>query len=123
MEQAELSLQTGKECLSGPLRITCMSDLGRQHIAPLLSAFVKDNPEVTPYLHLSDGITSLAEDSYDLGIRYGNLIDSTMIAKKLASNRRVLCASPEYLKKRGTPQSPQDLLNHDCLAMVRVTSH
>jgi len=76
VEQAELSLQTGKECLSGPLRITCMSDLGRQHIAPLLSAFVKDNPEVTPYLHLSDGITSLAEDSYDLGIRYGNLIDS-----------------------------------------------
>jgi len=120
VEQAELSLQSGKECLSGPLRITCMSDLGRQHIAPLLSAFVKDNPEVTPYLHLSDGITNLAEDGYDLGIRYGNLIDSTMIAKKLASNRRVLCASPEYLKKRGTPQSPQDLLNHDCLAMVRV---
>jgi DNA-binding transcriptional LysR family regulator len=121
VEQAELSLQSGKECLSGPLRITCMSDLGRQHIAPVLSAFVKDNPEITPYLHLSDGITNLAEDGYDLGIRYGALTDSTMIAKKLASNRRVLCASPEYLNRRGTPQTPQDLLNHDCLAMVRIS--
>jgi len=121
VEQAEYSLQSGKECLSGPLRITCMSDLGRQHIAPILSAFVKDHPEITPYLHLSDGITNLTEDGYDLAIRYGTLADSTMIAKKLANNRRVLCASPEYLNKHGTPQTPQDLLKHDCLAMVRVS--
>lgn len=120
IEQAEQKLQTGREGFIGPLRITAASDLGQQHIAPVLSTFVKDHPGVTPTLYLTDGVVNLAEQGFDLGIRYGVLADSTMIAKRLARNRRVLCASPDYLKRKGLPITPDALSDHDCLAMVRV---
>lgn len=119
VEQAEHSLQSGNECIAGPLRITTMSDLGQQHIMPILSNFVRQYPDVTPYLHLSDGIVNIAEEGFDLAIRSGILPDSSMIARRLVSNRRVLCASPEYLKRKGIPKEPKDLENHDCIVGVR----
>jgi DNA-binding transcriptional LysR family regulator len=121
MEQAETSLQTGQTSFTGVLRITAPSDLGQQHIAPVLSKFVELHPGITPYLHLSDRITDLGGDGFDLGIRYGTLDDSTLIARKLASNSRVLCASPHYLERRGMPLIPEDLTQHDCLSMIRMT--
>lgn len=121
VEQAETSLQTGQTSFSGPLRITAPSDLGQQHVAPVLSRFVDKHPDITPYLYLSDGVINLAEDGFDLGVRSGVLVDSTLIARRLASNRRVLCASPDYLKRKGTPMTPEELANHDCLTMVRMT--
>jgi DNA-binding transcriptional LysR family regulator len=120
VEQAELSLQSGKENFSGPLRITSTVDLGQQHVAAVLSEFVKLHPEVSPYLHLSDGLVNLADEGFDLGIRYGLLADSSMVAKKLVTNRRVLCASSAYLARNGVPQTPEDLQGHDCMAFIRV---
>lgn len=68
---------------------------------------------------VNDNLSNLAESGLDIVIRYGELADSNLISRKLASSRRVLCASPQYLAKKGTPVTPQDLAQHDCLAMVR----
>jgi DNA-binding transcriptional LysR family regulator len=121
VEQAETSLQTGQTSFTGALRITAPSDLGQQHIAPVLSKFVEKHPEITPYLYLSDSIVDLVGNGFDLGIRFGSLKDSTLIARRLASNRRVLCASPDYLKRKGIPLLPEELIIHDCLTMVRMS--
>lgn len=121
VEQTETRLLTGQESFAGPLRVTATSDLGQQHIAPLLSKFVEDHPDVRPCLHLTDGVVNLTEEGFDLGIRYGVLPDSTMVARKLADSRRVLCASPDYLERKGVPTTPDALADHDCLAMVRAT--
>ncbi|HBY84851.1 MAG TPA: LysR family transcriptional regulator [Colwellia sp.] len=119
VEQAETSLQTGQTSFTGVLRITAPSDLGQQHIAPVLSKFVEEHPGITPYLYLSDSVVDLVGNGFDLGIRFGSLKDSTLIARRLASNRRVLCASPDYLKRKGIPVLPEELTQHDCLTMVR----
>lgn len=121
VEQAETSLQTGQTNFAGPLRITAPSDLGQQHVVPVLSRFVDEHPDITPYLYLSDGVINLAEDGFDLGVRSGVLADSSLIARRLASNHRVLCASPNYLKRKGAPMTPEELAGHDCLTMVRMT--
>jgi DNA-binding transcriptional LysR family regulator len=121
VEQTEARLQTGQASFAGPLRITATSDLGQQHIAPVLSQFVKEHPDVRPCLHLTDGVVNLTEDGVDLGIRYGALADSTLVARKLANSRRVLCASPDYLERKGVPATPDALAKHDCLAMFRAT--
>ena len=119
VSEAEAQLQTGRESFSGPLRVTAPSDVGQQFVAPVLSRFVGQHPAITPHLHLSDGIVNLAEGGFDIGIRYGLLTDGSLIARKLASSRRVLCASPAYLRQHGKPKTPRDLSNHECLVMVR----
>jgi DNA-binding transcriptional LysR family regulator len=121
VEQAETSLQTGQTSFTGALRITAPSDLGQQHIAPVLSRFVALHPGIRPYLYLSDSVIDLVGDGFDLAIRFGTLEDSTLIARKLANNHRVLCASPDYLKRKGMPFEPEELAQHDCLSMVRMT--
>lgn len=120
VEQAETSLQTGQTSFTGALRITAPSDLGQQHIAPVLSKFAEEHPGVIPYLYLSDSVVDLIGNGFDLGIRFGSLKDSTLIARRLASNRRVLCASPDYLQRKGIPMQPEELTQHDCLTMVRM---
>ncbi|GAB5451140.1 MAG: LysR family transcriptional regulator [Halioglobus sp.] len=119
VKQAEGRLQAGRTSISGPLRITATSDLGQQHVAPVLERYIAEHPDVEPYLYLTDGVVNLAQEGFDLGVRYGVLADSGMIAKKLAKSHRILCASPRYLKRKGTPRNPDDLANHDCLVMVR----
>jgi len=121
VKQAEARLQTGRKSFTGPLRVTATSDLGQQYIAPILSKFVKAYPDVRPCLHLTDRVINIAEEGFDLAIRYGALADSTLIARKLANSRRVLCASPAYLRRNGVPATPSVLVGHDCLAMVRAT--
>jgi len=107
------------ELLTGSIRITASSDLGHQHVAPVISKFIQDHPDVSPYLHLSDGIVNIINEGFDCGIRYGEMPDSNLIAQKIASSRRVLCASPDYLKRKGVPKTPQDLYQHECLTTTR----
>lgn len=120
VDEAESVLRHGRQSFAGRLRISAPSDLGQQHIEPLLAKFTEAHPEVKVYLHLSDGLVNLNEDGFDLALRYGKLEDSSMIARRLCSNQRVLCASPEYLERMGCPKIPEDLLKHSCLAMVRT---
>lgn len=119
LAEAESQLVSSRSQLTGPVRISAPSDLGQQHIAPLLSKLVKKHKDIVPHLHLSDGVVNLVELNVDMAIRYGEPSDSSLIAKRLASSRRVLCASKAYLKKNGTPKRPDDLKQHNCLAMVR----
>lgn len=74
---------------------------------------------MVPYLYLNDDVSNIAESGIDIVVRYGELADSSLISRRLSSSHRVLCASPKYLAKYGTPLTPQDLVNHNCLAMVR----
>ncbi|NAX23167.1 MULTISPECIES: LysR family transcriptional regulator [unclassified Vibrio] len=119
VKETENLLQTGTKEVRGTLKISAPRDVGKQYISPMLSEFSAQYPEVIPYLYLNDNLSNLAESGLDIVIRYGELADSNLISRKLASSRRVLCASPEYLAKKGTPLTPQDLAQHDCLAMVR----
>ena len=120
MDEVEAVLTAGTVELSGALKITAPSDFGRQYIAPALAEFVKENPNVTPSLHLNEGVVNIIEQGFDLAIRFGNLPDSNLISQPLGNNRRVLCASPSYLKKYGTPTTPEDLANHQCLILDRL---
>ncbi|TFH92860.1 LysR family transcriptional regulator [Vibrio ouci] len=119
VKQTENLLQTGSKQVRGTLKISAPRDIGKQYISPIVSAFCEQYPDVTPYLYLNDNLTNLAESGLDVVIRYGELADSNLISRKLASSRRVLCASPQYLARKGTLLTPQDLAEHDCLAMVR----
>lgn len=119
VKETENLLQTGSKEVRGTIKISTSRDIGKQHISLIVSEFCELYPDVIPYLYLSDNISNLAESGLDLVIRYGELADSTLISRKLASSWRVLCASPEYLKEYGTPISPQDLAHHNCLTMVR----
>lgn len=119
VKETENLLQTGTKDVRGTLKISAPRDIGKQYISPIVSEFSQRYPDVIPYLYLNDNLSNLAESGLDIAIRYGELADSNLISRKLASSRRVLCASPEYLAKKGTPITPQDLAQHDCLAMVR----
>jgi len=120
ISQVEHKLTSSRESISGPLRVTCTSDLGRQHIAPLIDEFIKDHPDVQPFLNLSDSVTDLTESNIDVAVRYGMSPDSQLVAQKIATGRRVLCASPDYLKRAGTPKLYTDLKDHQCLTMVQI---
>lgn len=118
VNEVESEILGNQSELKGSLRITAPSDIGRQLVMPVLSKFVVNNPAIHPYLHLCDGVMNIMEEGYDCAIRYGSLPDSTLVARKLTNNHRVLCASPEYIKRKGTPKTPQDLIHHDCISLV-----
>ncbi|HTM28662.1 MAG TPA: LysR family transcriptional regulator [Rhodanobacter sp.] len=104
--------------VSGTLRVTLPASFGRQYISPLLPAFLALHPRVKLSVNLNDQMLDLVGSGFDLGIRVGALDDSALVARQLAVNRRVLCAAPDYLRRRGTPRSPADLAEHDCLLLV-----
>lgn len=101
----------------GLLRVAASASFGRLHIVPALASFMKAYPDIRIDLRLSDTVIDLAANGIDVAIRIGELKDSTLIAKKLAPNRLILCASPDYLAKHGTPLHPNDLTQHECIAL------
>lgn len=103
--------------VAGTLRVTVPAAFGRQYLSPRLPGFLARHPNLKLAMDLNDQIQDLVGEGFDLAIRIGQVDAPNLIARRLASNRRVLCASPDYLKKRGTPQRPQDLVEHDCLLM------
>ena len=119
VKETENLILNGVKEVKGSLKISAPKDIGKQYILPILSEFCKVYPDVVPYLYLNDDVSNIAESGIDIVVRYGELADSSLISRRLSSSQRVLCASPEYLAKYGTPLTPQDLVNHNCLAMVR----
>jgi DNA-binding transcriptional LysR family regulator len=117
--QALALLQEGQALLnadgpvSGHLRLSMPSDVGRNILLPWLDAFQKNYPQVTLSLQFSDRVIDLFRDPVDVAFRYGKLDDSTLVSQPLAASRRVLVAAPSYLAQHGRPQSPQDLQNHN----------
>lgn len=103
--------------VAGTLRVTLSASFGRQYVSPLIPEFLALHPRLRLSVHLSDQVVDLVNEGFDLAIRIGALEDSSLIARRIAANRRVLCASPAYLQQRGTPRTPTDLADHDCLLL------
>ncbi len=101
----------------GQLRVNATLGFGRLHVAPAISQYVLRYPEVDVQLQLSVRPPPLTDDQFDVCIRFGAPADARVIAKKLANNRRLLCASPGYLAARGAPASPADLARHNCICI------
>jgi LysR family transcriptional activator of dmlA len=112
IREMEESVSSSRAAPKGLLRVNATPGFGRTRIAPLVSQFAHAHPEVEVQLQLTDRPISLVEEAYDLAIRFGELPDSRLSARKLMSNRRFLCASPAYLKKAGEPQTPAELHRH-----------
>jgi len=99
----------------GVQRITAPVQFGRRHVAPIVSAFLNEYPDVQVELSLNDRNLDLIEGGLDLAVRIGALADSSLIARQVGSVRRVVVASPEYLARRGVPRTPLDLATHDTI--------
>jgi DNA-binding transcriptional LysR family regulator len=117
LESLTESLNQGQRDLTGRLRVSISSSFGRLHVAPLLPKFLDQHPRLALAVHFSDHMVDLVASGLDLALRIGVLDDSSLVARRLAVDRRVLCASPEYLSRRGVPQRPSDLAAHDCLVL------
>jgi DNA-binding transcriptional LysR family regulator len=91
-------------------------------LAPALPEFLARNPDMRVELTITDRVVDLIEEGADLGIRLGALTDSSLVARKICELERVVCASPAYLKKYGTPRRPADLLKHNCLSVAYAPS-
>ncbi|VVE71272.1 LysR family transcriptional regulator [Pandoraea captiosa] len=115
--QALASVGQGFAAPQGLLRVSCSSSFARQHISPALPEFLARYPGISLDFRLTDRVVDLLEEGVDMAIRVGALRDSTLIARKLAANRRTLCASPAYLAAHGTPRHPSDLTQHECLTL------
>ena len=99
----------------GKLKVMAQPSFGAFHLSRALSLYLKKYTEVTVNLELSHRIPDLVEENIDLAFHVGELNDSMYVSRRIASARRVICASPEYIKKIGMPKKPEDLLNHNCL--------
>jgi DNA-binding transcriptional LysR family regulator len=104
---------------SGSIRISVPNSFGQSHLKKPLAEFACLYPEVTLDVSFDDRLVNIAEEGFDLVIRIGVLQDSSMIARKLIEAPIYVCASPEYLEKRGTPQTPEDLSDHCVVAYTR----
>jgi DNA-binding transcriptional LysR family regulator len=116
---AESAVSLGGRQASGHVRVSAPAGFGRRHVAPLLPAFLEANPQVTLSLELSDRLADIVTEGIDLAIRIGHLEDSSLVAVRLAANRRVVVASPDYLARHGRPRTPADLATHQCLTFGR----
>lgn len=111
-------LRRGGSQVAGTLRMTASASFGRQYLSPLLPEFLARHPEVRISVDLSDAMQDLVSSGFDLAIRIGTLEESNLIARRIATNRHVLCAAPSYLARHGMPASPADLAAHECLVLV-----
>lgn len=117
IDDMETLLGGAKSTAKGLLRVNATLGFGRSHIAPLISKFVVLHPQVEVQLQLSVNPPPLTEDAFDVCIRFGAPPDARVIAKRIAPNRRLLCASPAYLEKHGSPKLPHDLTRHNCIGI------
>ncbi|SBT06613.1 Transcriptional regulator, LysR family [Candidatus Propionivibrio aalborgensis] len=112
---ARAALGLGRPTVTGTLRFATSSTFAQLHIAPLVPEFLTRNPGIKLDLRLSDTPFDLIEGSFDLALRSAALADSSLKCRKLADDRRILCASPGYLHQRGIPRHPDDLAGHQLI--------
>lgn len=117
LEELEQNVSSSKAVPKGLLRINATFGFGRQHIAPAIVEFARRYPQVEVQLELTDRSVNLADKAFDIGIWFGTMPDSRLVARKIVSNRRLLCASPGYLALHGEPATPRDLQTHRCIVL------
>ncbi|MDB5886525.1 MAG: transcriptional regulator, LysR family [Polaromonas sp.] len=122
LANAEASVSAGGVKASGHLRITAPAGFGRRHVAPLVARFHAHHADVTITLDLSDRVVDLGGEGFDCAVRVGDLPDSSLVSVRLADNRRLCVATPQYLLNRGTPQHPGELARFDCLSLSSEAS-
>lgn len=115
-ELGQLLVQS-KQVPKGLLRVNATLGFGRSHVSPVISRFVRRHPEVEVQLQLSVNPPALTDDAFDVCIRFGQPPDSRVIARRLAPNRRLLCAAPAYLQRHGHPKTPAELARHNCIGI------
>lgn len=115
VDEAESWAGQRASAVRGPLRVSAPTTFGRLHVAPHLVPFLARFPEISLDLSLSDGFVDVVGEGFDVAIRIADLADTSLVAKKLAPNHRVLCASPAYLDRHGAPQALADLARHQLL--------
>lgn len=120
-DAAMAALGKGKVKVSGTLRFTAPSSFAQLYIAPIIPAFLRRHPDITLDMRLSDTEFDLIEGSFDLALRNMELNDTSLKGRKLADDRRILCASPAYLDEFGTPEHPHDLAGHQLTAFKSVS--
>ena len=115
IEEAERAAESERTRPAGRFVVSAPVGFGRLHVSPLMTAYLKRYPEVSGELRLEDRIVNLVEDGIDLGVRIGELADSTLVARQLGWMRRIVVASPAYLKVRGEPKRPEEIRVHDTI--------
>ena len=115
IEEADLSVSQLQATPRGKLRVNAPMSFSLLRLAPALPDFLALYPEIDVDIAMNDRRVDLMEEGFDLAIRIGRLADSSLVARKLASVRRIICGSPDYLAEQGTPQTPADLRRHACL--------
>jgi len=121
--EAELATSQAHGTLKGSLKVALPSSFGLMHMGPAINEFLQIHPQIVFDLDFNDRQVDLMQEGFDLAIRIASLPDSSLIARRLAPVQHVLCASPDYLEKHGTPQSPDDLPNHQCLTYSLLHDH
>ena len=119
LDEAESQVDADRATLVGTLRVAAPSDLTRNLLLPLLDEFMGANPGLQLRLSVGDRLLDVLRDEVDVAIRYGTLADSRLVARTLAVARPVLSASPDYLRRHPAPQTPQDLVQHNCITFDR----
>jgi DNA-binding transcriptional LysR family regulator len=115
VEEAEGAAEGERTRPSGKLVVSAPVGFGRLHVSPVMSAYLTRHAEVSGELRLEDRMISLVEDGVDLAVRIGELADSSLVARRVGEMRRIVVASPGYLKKRGEPKAPADIAGHDTI--------
>ncbi len=119
IEETEAEITFGGKAPRGLIKVGAPMGFGRRMVAPAVARFIEAYPDMNVHLMLSDAGWDVLSDSLDIAIRVGLPQDGSLIARKLFSQRRIVCASPEYLAKFGTPRTPEDLAQQNCIRLIR----
>jgi len=122
LEDAERDAGSETTRLKGELVLSAPIALGRLYLLPVIAGFLDEHPDINARMMLSDRRVNMIEDHIDVGLRVGELNEFSLVAKKVGTVRRVVCASPSYLARRGTPSTPEDLKDHDCITFENTLS-
>lgn len=117
IEDLETRIRHGAQTLSGLIRVSAPSDLGRTIVSDEINLFLAKHPSISVELLLSDGYIDIVGQGFDMAVRFGAVTDSSLRVRSMGEWRRLVCAAPGYLEKHGTPRTPADLKDHNCLVM------
>jgi DNA-binding transcriptional LysR family regulator len=115
VQDAEADMTDSRSSIAGLLRVTAPRGFGRRYLSPIVTAFQRQHPALCIELSLEDAYVDMVESAVDLALRFGNLNDSSMIARHVATGYRIMCASPAYIERHGAPLVPEDLARHACI--------
>lgn len=123
IEEAERAVSQLDSAARGTLRVSASIAFGQRQIVPLVPEFLDRYPDLRVELTMTDHIVNLVEEGVDVAVRVSSLPDSALVVRKLALERRIICAAPDYLAKHGTPRTPADLVHHNCLTYSTLAAN